>query len=150
LADGARRAGARTLAATDPATSMHLLQTYLVEDSPLIRDSLIATLQELAPVQVVGACDAEDDALRWLRGHAVDLVIVDLFLKGGSGLGVLRATTPGGPRHVVLSNYATAAMRARCLALGADRVFDKSTEIDGLIAYCERLARAPEPLAPAR
>jgi DNA-binding NarL/FixJ family response regulator len=129
---------------------MHLLQTYLVEDSPLIRDSLIATLQELAPVQVVGASDAEDDALRWLRGHAVDLVIVDLFLKGGSGLGVLRATAPGGPRLVVLSNYATAAMRARCLALGADRVFDKSTEIDGLIAYCERLAQAPAPLVPAK
>jgi DNA-binding NarL/FixJ family response regulator len=119
---------------------MHLLQTYLVEDSPLIRDSLIATLHELAPVQVVGAADAEDDALRWLRGHAVDLVIVDLFLKGGSGLGVLRAAGRSGPRHVVLSNYATSAMRARCLALGADRVFDKSTEIDGLIAYCESLA----------
>jgi DNA-binding NarL/FixJ family response regulator len=129
---------------------MHLLQTYLVEDSPLIRDSLIATLQELAPVQVVGSSDAEDDAMRWLRSHAVDLVIVDLFLKGGSGLGVLKAAAPGGARHVVLSNYATAAMRARCLALGADRVFDKSTEIDGLIAYCERLAQGPAPLAHAR
>jgi DNA-binding NarL/FixJ family response regulator len=40
----------------------------------------------------------------------------------------------------VLSNYATDAMRARCLSLGADEVFDKSAQIDALIAYCHRLA----------
>ena len=125
---------------------MPLLQTYLVEDSPLIRESLIATLEELAPVKVVGSADDEDGALRWLGDHAADLVIVDLFLKGGSGLGVLRAAqsapagSGNGRRHVVLSNYATPAMRERCLALGADGVFDKSTEIDGLLAYCNALA----------
>ncbi len=125
---------------------MPLLQTYLVEDSPLIRESLIATLEELAPVKVVGSAEDEDGALRWLDGNAADLVIVDLFLKGGSGLGVLRAAQSApnghsnGRRHVVLSNYATPAMRERCLALGADGVFDKSTEIDALLAYCNALA----------
>ena len=42
---------------------------------------------------------------------------------------------------VVLSNYATKDMRAKCLALGAQRVFDKSTEIDALIQYCSDLAQ---------
>ncbi len=129
---------------------MPLLQIYLVEDSPVIRESLIATLEELAPVKVVGSAEDEDSALRWLGTHRADLVIVDLFLKGGSGLGVLRAAqllAPGTgdhgtrPRHVVLSNYATPAMRERCLALGADGVFDKSTEIDALLTYCVGLAQ---------
>ena len=136
---------------------MPLLQTYLVEDSPVIRESLIATLEELAPVHVVGFAEDESSAQRWLATHPVDLVIVDLFLKGGSGLGVLRTaqlaqqvqptaqagTSPSdsGTRHVVLSNYATPAMRERCLFLGADGVFDKSTEIDALIAYCQALAQ---------
>jgi hypothetical protein len=31
-------------------------------------------------------------------------------------------------------------MRRKCLQLGADKVFDKSNEIDGLISYCSRLA----------
>ncbi len=121
---------------------MHLLQTYLVEDSPLIRENLIATLEELAPVHVVGTAEGENDARDWLAGHAVDLVIIDLFLKNGSGLGLLRnpARGPPGARRVVLSNYATDEMRARCLALGADDVFDKSNQIDALIAYCCRLA----------
>lgn len=69
-------------------------------------------------------------------------MIVDLFLKGGSGLGVLRAAQSSPPRYrlVVLSNYATPDMRRACLELGADQVFDKSTEIDALIHYCGLLA----------
>ena len=71
-----------------------------------------------------------------------DLLIIDIFLKGGSGLGVLRRASglQMGAKRVVLSNYATPDMRLKCLELGADKVFDKSDEIDALIQYCARLA----------
>ena len=119
---------------------MRPIKTYLVEDSPVIRESLIATLEELAPVQVVGTAADESTAVKWLAvpDHSVDLVIVDLFLKGGSGLGVLRATLSMTRRHVmvVLSNYVTPDMRRQCLALGAARVFDKSHDLDALIQFC--------------
>ena len=142
MADGGGAAGRSTLDPNQPMRPMHLLKTYLVEDSPVIRENLIATLEELAPVRVVGTAEDESSALQWLATHAVDLLIVDLFLKEGSGLGVLRAAQDGdgGTRRVVLSNYATDAIRLRCLALGADGVFDKSTEIDSLLGYCSRLA----------
>jgi DNA-binding NarL/FixJ family response regulator len=123
---------------------MPKLKTYIVEDSPVIRDNLIPTLEELVPVSVVGTAEDEATAVEWLGqpGHPVDLVIVDIFLKGGSGLGVLRHATglQRGTKLVVLSNYATQDMRRRCLELGADKVFDKSGEIDALIQYCGRLA----------
>lgn len=125
---------------------MNALKTYIVEDSPVIRENLIATLEELVAVQVVGSAEDEFTATQWLSqaDQAVDLVIVDIFLKGGSGLGVLRAAqlqAQARPRKlVVLSNYATADMRRKCAELGADRVFDKSNEIDALITYCGRLA----------
>ena len=123
---------------------MHPLKTYIVEDSPVIRENLIATLEELVPVEVVGSAEDESGALQWLASadHRADLVIVDIFLKGGSGLGVLRAARamPQRRKLVVLSNYATPDMRRKCLELGADRVFDKSNEIDALIQYCSRLA----------
>lgn len=123
---------------------MHPLRTYIVEDSPVIRENLIATLEELLPLVVVGTAEDEASALQWLGqpDHPVDLVIVDIFLKGGSGLGVLRSAQGLLLRGkmVVLSNYATREMRQKCLALGADRVFDKSHEIDALISYCARLA----------
>jgi DNA-binding NarL/FixJ family response regulator len=123
---------------------MTALRAFLVEDSPIIRENLIAALEELAPVEVVGTAEDERSAVDSLASLAppCDLVIIDIFLKGGSGLGVLRAASAlGRPmKLVVLSNYATADMRRRCAALGASRVFDKSNEIDALIDYCESLA----------
>ena len=123
---------------------MNLLKTYIVEDSAIIRHSLIAALEELLPVQVVGTAEDEMSAVQWLKqsSNLVDLVIVDIFLKAGSGLGVLRAANrlPQKRNLVVLSNYATQDIRQQCLKLGADRVFDKSNEIDALITYCGRLA----------
>ena len=120
------------------------LKTYIVEDSPVIRDNLIATLEELVPVKVVGTAEDEATALAWLArpDHPFDLVIIDIFLKGGSGLGVLRHATglKRDAKLVVLSNYATPDMRQKCIELGAHRVFDKSDEIDSLIQYCGRLA----------
>ncbi|MEO7151322.1 MAG: response regulator [Burkholderiaceae bacterium] len=123
---------------------MQPLRTYIVEDSPVIRENLIAALEELVPLQVVGTAEDEATAVRWLGDPQTvcDLLIVDIFLKGGSGLGVLSATSASRKpmKRVVLSNYATPDMRRKCRELGADRVFDKSNEIDALIQYCSRLA----------
>ena len=123
---------------------MPTLDIYLVEDSPVIRENLIATLEELGPMRVVGTAETEADALAWLTQAKVkvDLVVVDIFLRNGSGLGVLRGAQalPLKARRVVLSNFATADMRRHCLQLGAERVFDKSHEIDDFIDYCSSLA----------
>jgi two-component system OmpR family response regulator len=116
------------------------LKTYIVEDNATIRDNLIATLEELGGIHAVGTAETEDEARQWLanQGNAWDLAIVDLFLKQGSGLGVLEAcrNRKAHQRVIVLSNYATADIRKRCVQLGVDAVFDKSNEIDALIDYC--------------
>jgi len=120
-----------------------MLKCFVVEDSVVIRQNLVATLQELLPLECVGYAEDEATALVWLRQSApADLLIIDIFLKSGSGLEVLRQARPARPaaKLVVLTNYATAEMRKRCLQLGADRVFDKSAELEELIAYCEGLA----------
>ena len=122
------------------------LRTYIVEDSPMIRENLIDTLEEMAQVEVVGTSDNETSAVNWLtsKDGQCDLVIVDIFLKAGSGLGVLKACSKAlrrqGLKMVVLSNYATPDMQSRCLKLGADQVFDKSKDIDALLSYCNALA----------
>lgn len=127
------------------------LRTYIVEDNATIRENLIGTLEELASIQALGWAETESEAKGWLAQHQSqwDLAIVDLFLRQGSGLGVLEACRgrTRGQRLVVLSNYATADMRKRCMQLGADAVFDKSNEIDALVDYCMLLAERPDPAA---
>ena len=116
------------------------LRTYIVEDNATIRENLIGTLEELASIKALDWAETENEARGWLAGHPGDwdLTIVDLFLKQGSGLGVLEACQGrrSKQRVVVLSNYATEDMRKRCAQLGADAVFDKSNEIDALVEYC--------------
>ena len=116
------------------------MKTYIVEDNALIRDNLISTLEELASVVSVGTAEDENQGISWLTDshNDWDLAIVDLFLKQGSGMGVLAACKNRSPRQkvVVLSNYATADIRKRCSYLGADAVFDKSTEVEALMAFC--------------
>ncbi|RZL63651.1 MAG: response regulator [Variovorax sp.] len=132
----------------------HRLKTYIVEDNETIRENLVATLEELAHAAVIGFSETESAAVAWLGAHDAEwnLAIVDLFLKQGSGLGVLQASAnrANTQKVVVLSNYATPDIRRRCAELGVDAVFDKSNEIEGLIAFCMNHDAALEALACAQ
>jgi len=116
------------------------VRIFLVEDNPIIRDNLVPTLEDLVGAEVLATVDSESRANAWLDTHRTDwqLAVIDMFLAQGSGLGVLKHCRERLPRQrvVVLSNYATADLRARSLALGADAVFDKSNELDDFIDYC--------------
>lgn len=122
------------------------LRVYVVEDSVIIRQNLVAALEELVGIASMGYADNEDDARAWLVDphSSWDLAIVDICLKHGTGFGVLQACRARAPdrKIVVLTNYATSGVRERCLELGADTVFDKSAEIDGLLDYCVQLRSA--------
>ncbi|WP_372828644.1 response regulator transcription factor [Polaromonas sp.] len=115
------------------------LRIYLVEDSPVIRDALSESLEELVGARMVGWASTEDEAVTWLANNPSgwDLAVMDLFLPQGSGLNVVTSCSNRALRQkiVVLTNYATPAMRQRCLAAGADAVFDKATEIDEFTDY---------------
>jgi two-component system OmpR family response regulator len=116
------------------------LAAFVVEDNADIRENLVGALEELASVQVIGTAAAEEDALAWLarQPQAWDVLLVDLFLKGGSGIRLVQRVQRARPEQklVVFSNYVNAGVRKRCAQLGVDAVFDKSTEIDALVDYC--------------
>ena len=124
--------------------NMKSLITYLVEDNATILDNLIQTLREIADVEVTAHAATQAEASRWLELHdgKWHLAIVDLFLEQGSGLGLLAEcrNRESYQKIVVLTNYATQEIRLGAAQLGADTVFDKSTELDDLFAYCARQA----------
>jgi DNA-binding NarL/FixJ family response regulator len=125
------------------------LAVFVVEDNADLRENLAAALEELTCAQVVGGAGSEDEALAWIATHAGwDLLIVDLFLKGGSGLRLLQRVhrARAAQKIVVFSNYVNATVRKRCAQLGVDAVFDKSTEIDALIDYCSHQCSEPGPV----
>jgi len=126
-------------------------RAYIVEDSSTIRDNLIDTLKELALFEPVGGTESEHEAKRWLSANPWDLAIIDLFLREGSGMNVLEACRQRKPQQkiVVLSNHSSRDVRWRCRQLGADAVFDKSTELEALVDYCAKLRDEVQAALPA-
>ncbi len=124
------------------------LSVFLIEDSPLLRAQLIETLEDLEGIHVVGHAEDESTAISKLASDHADLTIVDLELKSGSGIGVLRALKDEPSRFrytkaVVLTTHSHPSVRQRCTQLGARAFFDKAMQMDELIAYVEA-ARAQQ------
>jgi DNA-binding NarL/FixJ family response regulator len=122
------------------------LRVYLVEDVVAFRDRLADYLAEPGEVEMVGFADTEDLAVRYLRSEDPDVVIVDLHLKSGNGIGVIaaaRALKPQPPPTiVVLTNYAFPEFELACRARGANYFFDKSTQFGAVKALLRDLRRA--------
>ena len=114
--------------------------TILVEDSKALRDALMTVLRPSMGRRVIDVADSAVEALALVASYGAkwDLMILDLFLRDGTGLSVLQACRDRLPhqRIVVLTNMATPQIRRECLKLGADEVFDKSRELSKLYERC--------------
>lgn len=127
----------------------HPFRVAIVEDSARIRDHLEEALRDLDNVALVGTADSEAAALSLLAPGDWDLVILDLQLRQGNGLNVLRALRELPPRKrgqvAVFTNYAFPQYRDRSLALGADFFFDKARDLSRMLDMVAGLADEADP-----
>jgi DNA-binding NarL/FixJ family response regulator len=111
------------------------LDILLVEDSPQIAARLCELLNQERGVRVVATVEDELQAVRALREMKVDLLILDLQLKIGTGFGVLESLGADRPYTIVMTNYALPQYRERARRLGVEhfllkeRDFERLTEI---------------------
>jgi DNA-binding NarL/FixJ family response regulator len=119
------------------------VRVVLVEDSPIIRARLEEALAAPGAIEIVGHADGERAALAVLDATGWDALVLDLWLREGTGLGVLKAVRERrAPGTVVLTNYALPRVREATLALGADHFFDKMRESHRVREVLDRLAAA--------
>ena len=117
------------------------LRVLLVEDSPLLRGRLENMISQHAAFKVTGLAAAEAEAVEKLDSVPYDVIVVDVELRPGSGIGVIRQARqrnkdPKDGSHVwiiVLTNYDLPTVRERCMQAGADHFLVKMREIDQLI-----------------
>lgn len=126
-----------------PAAQMPL-KVFLVEDSPLIRERLEEGLESVGDITIVGHADSEASALPALRDLQCDAVILDLQLRQGNGLSVLRNIRGGQPGTrpviIVFTNFAAPHYRDISIRGGANYFFDKSRDYDRVREVLEELA----------
>ncbi len=120
------------------------LRVLLVEDSPIICDLIAELINSVPGVTVAESVGSEDDAIVALGRLGVDVVILDLQLRTGTGFGVLRALAgmQQQPAVVVLTNFALKTYQDTALALGAHAFLDKSRDYDRLPGILTDIAAA--------
>ncbi|MBI4697228.1 MAG: response regulator transcription factor [Gammaproteobacteria bacterium] len=127
------------------------LRIFLVEDSRRVRELLTEQLNDLPDVEVVGAEESERDAIESLRRTPCDVVILDIKLREGTGISVLRSlrrdeeqepeVRERKPLRMVFSNYTESGYRQLAAHLGAKHFFDKSCDLLAMINVIRALTR---------
>jgi len=119
------------------------LRVAIVEDSERILAHLAEGLSAVDNVCIAGTAGTEAEALQLLGQGNWDLVILDLQLREGNGLRVLKAIREqqgDAGTIAVFTNYAFPQYRQRSLDLGADYFFDKARELSRVVALAEDMA----------
>jgi DNA-binding NarL/FixJ family response regulator len=104
---------------TKPSSAHEKHSVFIVDDHPVVRDWLTRMIHQEADMDVCGWADNVDDAIRSVEGLKPDIIIVDISLRGKSGLELIRFLTNQNPDENILvysmhdeSVYATRALRA--------------------------------------
>lgn len=131
------------------------LKVFLVEDSALFRERLTENLESTGTIDIVGSADTEQSAIAALQLCTWDVVVLDLLLRQGSGLEVLKALQqtgrPARTTVIVLTDHDFYLYRSKALEFGADHFYVKSREANLVIKLLKEMASRrvfPTPASP--
>jgi YesN/AraC family two-component response regulator len=119
-------------ASGDPVAPERMLRVLIIEDSPIVRERLIALIDQLhLPIRVAAVADGLQAVLRFEK-LCPDAVVLDIELPGLNGFDLLAQFKLQRPGCVVimLTTYAYPEFRENAMRLGADHFFDKAMEFE--------------------
>ena len=122
------------------------IKMLIVEDSSVLAQSMSDAIVEIPEIDVIGVADSEAVARAAISRQHVDVVLLDLHLKQGTGFGILRAlaTMETKPFVVVLTNHNSDQYARDAAALGARYFLDKARDFDRLPRILREIARSAE------
>ena len=127
-------------------SSNSMQRIFLVEDSAIIRESLVEVLSsEDEGRTVIGTAETEDDAFDAIAAGAADVAIIDINLREGSGIGLLARIAKlddAPPTRIVYTNHYSRRIAAHCAELGATHVLSKAGNVSELLEVLEHPHRA--------
>ena len=126
-------------------TAMTPMKVLLVEDSPLIRDTLITMLSQTQSLSIDAIAATEKKAIELLNRQQFDMLLVDIELAEGNGFEVIKHVINAQygfmqPIFVMLTNHAHPQYRSLAKHLGVKYFFDKSMDFDLAIETIEQEA----------
>ena len=122
------------------------MNIFVVENSTVIDKSLQYMLSDIPDVTVVGHSADERDAIEHINELLPDVVILDVSLQSGSGIGVLENVKKHHAeiKVMMLTYYSDEYYAERCKRAGADYFFDKFFQLAQVRAvFCQWAHRPP-------
>lgn len=114
----------------------------LVEDTTSVRELVGQTLKE-AGYDVLTAVDG-NDALQYVEGHPLDLVITDLNMPNRDGISLIEyIRSTASHRHTPILLFSTESMetKARARQAGATGMIEKPMEREQMLLHIKKLIR---------
>ncbi len=111
------------------------MRLFIADDSEILRTRLIDMLSEIEGLEIIGQAQNSFDAIQLIQKLNPHVVILDIRMPQVNGIKVLKAIKKNNHhlKVIIFTNYPYPQYRKRCLDLGADFFFDKSTEFEKLI-----------------
>jgi DNA-binding NarL/FixJ family response regulator len=119
------------------------VRVLVVDDSPPVRARLASMVREVVGVLAVAEAADGDEAIVVARAEKPDLVVLDIHMPGTNGFDALPRLKELEPAPIVMvvTNDPSDRHRRRCLLLGADLFFDKSSHFDRALDLIAELVR---------
>jgi DNA-binding NarL/FixJ family response regulator len=111
---------------------MDIIQILIVDDAKVIRERLAVRLSKNKVIGKILHADTIARAISVFQENKPEIVLLDMELPDGSGIDFISKIKKEQTNTlvIILTNYPYAVLRNRCLSLGADYFFDKSTEFE--------------------
>jgi len=124
-----------------PQVSSPKATVFIVDDHPLVLDWLSRLINDEADLEVCGCADNADEARASIARLRPDISIIDIGLRGKSGLELIRALTDQNPDQniLVLSMHDEAVYAHRAFRAGARGYVNKRQTAGEVVAALRRI-----------
>jgi len=124
---------------TPPGPNISIL---LVDDHPVVRQGYRRVLENQGDFRVIAEADNAASAYAAFKAHAPDVVVMDISMKGASGLEAIRniRSRNGHARILVFSMHSEAALVKAAFTAGASGYVTKSSEPATLVRAIRSVA----------
>lgn len=118
------------------------MKVFIVEDSRLLKEKLVGLIMEISGFDVVGTASESEGAVQAISCKKPDIIILDIRLKRGSGIEVLKRirTSSYQPIVIVFTHYPGLVFRKKKLMDGVRFLFDKATGVEDMLDTLKKLA----------
>ena len=119
-----------------------MIKIILVEDSLVVRKRLREILGDIGAFRILGEFDTAQDAIAGITSEHPDALLLDIKLRAGNGIEVLRYVRQHIPtvKVIVFSQHDDAGYREQFAQAGAQFFFNKTHETEQLVSTLTELA----------